>query len=231
MDEIGSIRVPEQHDLPAERKLVAEIEVSGDGQQVLCMTWFGPPAAHQLEHGSRSRIALFDVDELRVRPLVTAFVEDDPRLEREHRGARWLDRAQPSSFELAPELESRFLPASTALTSANFEFVGQDAHDLALYSMRAMVGENGDGDPNILLPEVLRSFIAMREFMPAALEDIREWVEGVNKHFFFAGMAGGLPESRKEGWRRLREGWETVSDPSSGSAIEWATDREVSTQT
>jgi hypothetical protein len=213
VEQIGPIALPGAQDLPSDGWLVAHLEVSGDGRRVLCMTPFGAPAAHQLEHGSRWRIALFDADELEVDVLTPAFVEGDARIEREHRGARWLERAPSSSFELAPELEGRLVPAATGLAQANFEFVGQDAHDLALYAMRAMVGENGEGDPNILLPEVLRCFSAMRDFMPVALEDVREWVEGINKHFFFAGSTGRLSPSRQEGWRTLREGWEAIDEP------------------
>jgi hypothetical protein len=203
LEHLSTVRLPEQPDLPADRKLIAEIEVSADGQQVLCMTWFGPSARHQLEHGSRPRVSLFDIDALEVNFLSPAFVDSRGTLEREHRAVRWLDRPPPSSFALAPELEARLTPATNALGQPNFEFAGQDAHDLAVYGLRAMVGENGSGDPHILLPEVLRCLIAMRDWMPSALDDVREWIDDINKHFFFAGLAGGMPAPTQDGWRNF----------------------------
>src|SRR5439155_25685888 len=118
------------------------------------------------------------------------------------------------------ELERGMSEPVTALGQSNRESVAEDAREFVGFAMRAMTGEHRDAiEPHRLRPELLRSLIAIGQFHPAAMEDVAPWVDRLCGLGALGSLGPATPAAR-DGWAKLRAGWELVRQ-SQAAAIPW----------
>jgi hypothetical protein len=219
---VRHIVYPDAPGLELDRYRLNFPDVNAAGTQVLCGTYFGAPSERQREHGSRERVSLLDIETGVVAPLVAAFVREDPRLEREHRGYRWLDRPPTTEpISISASLHDTAVELGT-LEPSNFEFASQHAFNLAVACLGTMIGEDGNietTDPDLFRAEALRALIAVKSFSPSHLGPLSDWLEQCKMIQVLA------PYGRKsDGWELFYKAWERIDNPGLGP-VDWEGDR------
>jgi hypothetical protein len=216
-DAVQPIQYPAASGLAPSRYRLNYPEVDGTGTKVLCGTYFGVRPELQEEHGSRERVSLLDIETGIVEPLVVPHIGGDERLEREHHSWRWLQSTPArSSVALAPAIASTAVPASYELTPENYESAADQARNLTIACMRAMVSDSPDQGVALFAPEVLRALGAIQTFAPDRLPELGSWLDEVSEKMpIFA-----PPGQSQIRWMWFRDGWRSVKSGST-TGIEW----------
>ncbi|MGH9299246.1 MAG: hypothetical protein ACRDZT_04965, partial [Acidimicrobiales bacterium] len=166
---------------------------------------------------SRERVSLLNIETGVVEPLVDPHVGGDERLEREHHSWRWLRRpAAGATFALAPDIVATTVPAAYELTPENYGSAAEQARNLTVACMRAMVGDSPDRSVPLFAPEVLRALGAIQTFAPDRVAELESWLDEVSGMMpVFA--APGQEQGR---WTWFRDGWRSIKSGST-TGIEW----------
>jgi hypothetical protein len=191
--------------------------VDPTGTKALCGTYFGVRPECQEEHGSRERVSLLDLQTGVVEPLVGPYVGGDERLEREHSSWCWLRRATAkSSVLLDPDVVATSVTATSALNAGNYESAADQARNLTVACMRAMVRDSPEQSNPHFAPEALRAIAAMKAYGPDRLAELESWLEQVSGMMPIFAPPGDNQARRR--W--FRNGWQSVTGTSS-AGIEW----------
>jgi hypothetical protein len=133
-------------DLPDDRRIVDDIDVSPDGKLALGITSLGVPAEHQQRHGSRYLTTVIDLSSRTVDLVSPPFVDGDSRLQRDHRAPRWCTRpTSQGAITVADSLVADRSTVEAPPDASDGEYFGDRAHDQALMLVRAMIGAENDG--------------------------------------------------------------------------------------
>ena len=214
---VRPIQYPSASGLALSRYRLNYPEVDQTGSKVLCGTHFGVRTELQEEHGSRERVSLLDIETGFVEPLVSPHVGGDERLEREHHSWRWLRRTPAGSpVTLAPDIVATTVPAVYELAPENYGSAADQARNLTVACMRAMVSDPPDRGVTLFAPEVLRALGAIRTFAPDHLAELESWLDEVSEKMpIFA-----PPGQSQARWTWFRDGWQSIKS-GSATGIEW----------
>lgn len=214
---VRPIQYPDASGLALSRYRLNHPEVDETGTKILCGTYFGARPELQEEHGSRERISLLDFETGAVEPLVGPHIGGDERLEREHHSWRWLRRTPASSsVALAPDIIATTVPAIYELAAENYGSAADQARNLTVACMRAMVSDSPDRGIPLFAPEVLRALGAIQTFAPDRLAELESWLDEVSgKMPIFAS-----PGQNQVRWTWFRDGWQSIKSGST-TGIGW----------
>lgn len=216
-EDVRPIHYPDAPGLAPGRYRLNHPEVDEAGMKVLCGTYFGVRPELQEEHGSRERVSLLDIETGLVEPLVVPHIGGDERLEREHHSWRWLRRTPANtSVVLSPDIFATTTPPISELAAQNYSSAADQAYNLTVACMRAMVRDAPERSNPLFAPEVLRAIIAMQTFGPNRLAELESWLDQVS------GMMPVFapPGENQARWRWFRNGWQSITD-GSVDGVEW----------
>lgn len=122
--DLGAVILPEQ---PDQVQYLHQPRVSPDGRRLLMGSNYGPPARYQEMYGIRFRVALVELGNLKLQPLIGPSADPGGWFEREHSHWSWIPRRRPAPpVTVAAELVAGGRPFDTADPHTGADRSGRD---------------------------------------------------------------------------------------------------------
>jgi hypothetical protein len=189
------------------------------------------PAALVSEIGVRERVFVIDLEDGTFEPVSEPFIDAQQPLQREQRCPRWLERSSETrpvviADSLGPLSRERPKPPASGM-----EYLAMDARRLLVAALNASVGYDPprSSDFQILRNEALRAAFALREYAPAELTSLEEWIDQIARSFFVGSHRDTdlFDELKADGARKFAVGWQLITERRDDE-LDWQAARYVS---